>query len=125
MKILIADDEAHILHAIQFLFAKRGHEVYVAEDGETALQLARSELPDLIFLDMNMPRKNGLEVCEAIRAEAGLRELPIYILTGQDQSLTSEEGEASPNVTAYLIKPVAPRDLLDILASHELSAGES
>lgn len=121
MKILIADDEAHILHAIQFLFAKHGHEVCVAEDGETALQLARAEQPDLIFLDMNMPRKSGLEVCAAIRAEASLRELPIYILTGQDQNLASENDEASRGATAYLIKPIAPRDLLGILASHELS----
>lgn len=123
MKILIADDEAHILYAIQFLFAKRGHDVYVAEDGESALQLARAEQPDLIFLDMNMPRKSGLEVCETIRAEASSRELPIYILTGQDQSLTQVEHGASRGATAYLVKPIAPRDLLEILASHQPCAG--
>jgi len=115
MKILIADDDAHILRAIEFLFAKRGHDIYVAEDGETALQLARAEQPDLIFLDINMPRKSGLEVCEAIRADASLRERPIYILTGQDPSLITLNHEASWGVTAYLIKPFAPRDLLDIL----------
>ena len=119
MKILIADDDAHILRAIQFLFAKRGHGIYVAEDGETALRLARFEQPDLIFLDMNMPRKSGLEVCEAIRADASLRERPIYILTGQDPSLDAANYETSPDVTAYLIKPIAPRDLLDILELYQ------
>jgi two-component system alkaline phosphatase synthesis response regulator PhoP len=120
MKILIADDEAHILNAIQFLFAKRGHEVFVAQDGETALQLALVEQPDLIFLDMNMPRKSGLEVCESIRAEVSLRDRPIYILTGQDQGPDAEPHDASQGATTYLIKPIAPRDLLEILASHQL-----
>ncbi|ETW94386.1 MAG: hypothetical protein ETSY1_35095 [Candidatus Entotheonella factor] len=123
MKILIADDEAHILNAIKFLFAKRGHDVYLAEDGETALRLARTEQPDLIFLDINMPRKSGLEVCEAIRADASLGEPPIYILTGQDRSFASEEHHASPGATAYLIKPIAPRDLLAILAAHQPGVG--
>ena len=119
MKILVADDDVHISHAIQFLFRKRGHEVYVAEDGERALQLARDEQPELIFLDINMPKKSGLEVCEAIRAEASAQELPIYILTGQDRSLDLDENDFTAGATAYLIKPIAPRELLAILASHQ------
>ena len=108
MKILIADDEVHILHAISFLFTKRGHEVHLAEDGETALQLARIEQPDLIFLDINMPRKSGMEVCEAIRSDMSLRDVPIYFLTGQGSWSDSRKNRPSPGHGVTWSSPSLP-----------------
>ncbi len=72
-KILIADDEQNIVISLEFLMKREGFVVCIAHDGQEALDKARAEVPDLILLDVMMPRKNGYEVCQEIRAEAALQ----------------------------------------------------
>jgi DNA-binding response OmpR family regulator len=122
MKILVADDEPHITHMLRFLFEKRGHEVVVVDDGDAALEQVSAERPDVVFLDLDMPGKNGFEVCEALRAQAPYRDLPIYILTAQGQDTDRERGLAL-GATDYITKPFAPSHLAAIIES--LSADAS
>jgi DNA-binding response OmpR family regulator len=114
MKILVADDEPHITHMLRFLFEKRGHEVVVADDGDVALEQVTLEHPDVVFLDLDMPGKNGFEVCEALRSQALFRDLPIYILTAQGQDMDRERGLAL-GATDYITKPFAPSHLAAII----------
>ena len=79
-KILIADDDPHIRQLLAFALEKAGYEVVEAEDGEAALERAQSAAPDLLVLDLNMPRLNGLDVCRQLRAKG---ELPILILSSR------------------------------------------
>jgi DNA-binding response OmpR family regulator len=116
MKILIADDEPHITHMLRFLFEKRGHDVVIAEDGETALHKVVQEQPAVVFLDVNMPGKSGFEVCEALRAQQAYRGIPIYLLTAQGRDTDREKGLAV-GATDYITKPFAPSRLVAIVAS--------
>lgn len=72
-KILIADDEPDILEIIQYNLQKEGYEVITARDGDEALTKAKTHKPELIILDIMMPRKNGVEVCELLRMQPALR----------------------------------------------------
>jgi DNA-binding response OmpR family regulator len=115
VNILIADDDPDITQGLQFLLGKRGHQVAIASDGDAALALAAAMHPDVIFLDVNMPGKTGFQVCEILRAQPRFRDLPIYMLTGQDHDLAYEAGRVT-GATDYLIKPFTPSRLLEILA---------
>jgi two-component system response regulator VicR len=115
MKILVADDEPDVRQALQFLFRKRGHEVILASRGDAALALVFAERPDVVFLDVNMPGKNGLDVCVELRAHPDCQQLPIYLLTGLDRSLYADHAGTS-RATACLTKPLKSRELLNLLA---------
>ena len=80
-KILIADDEQNIVISLEFLMKREGFAVCIANDGQEALDKVRSESPDLVLLDVMMPHKNGYEVCQEIRADAGLQGTRILMLT--------------------------------------------
>jgi DNA-binding response OmpR family regulator len=114
MRILVADDEPDITQGLQFLFEKRGHQVVVVHDGDAALAQATRERPDTLFLDVNMPGKNGFQVCEALRALPRYRDVPVYLLTGQDQDLDVDKGRLI-GVTDYLIKPFTPAQVLRLI----------
>lgn len=79
--ILVVDDQADLTDLIKFNLERKGHRVITAADGETALQLAHSRLPDLIILDLMLPKKNGREVAIALRSDAATRAIPIIMLT--------------------------------------------
>ena len=118
MKILVADDEPHITHMLRFLFEKRGHEVVVAHDGDTALEYVMTEAPQVVFLDLNMPGKTGFQVCEELRARDQYRTLPIYILTAQGQDVACERS-VQLGATDYFTKPFAPSALAALVESLE------
>ena len=80
-KILIADDEPDILEIIQYNLTREGYEVVTAKDGDEAIGKARIVRPDLIILDIMMPKKNGVEVCEVLRAQPAFKETLIIFLT--------------------------------------------
>jgi two-component system alkaline phosphatase synthesis response regulator PhoP len=80
-KILIADDEPDILEIIQYNLVKEGYEVVTAKDGDEALIKAKNSKPDLIVLDIMMPKKNGVEVCELLRAQPVYKDTLIVFLT--------------------------------------------
>jgi DNA-binding response OmpR family regulator len=82
--ILIADDEPSIRTLLRYILAREHFRVLEAEDGERALELARAERPDVMVLDVMMPRQNGFEVCRLLRAEPATAALPILLLTAKD-----------------------------------------
>ena len=107
-KVLIADDEPDILEILKYNLAHEGYEVFTAKDGDDALEKAKRFLPDLIVLDMMMPRKTGVEVCQLLRAQPAFRETLIIFLTAVNDETTQIKGLAT-GADDYLNKPVSPR----------------
>jgi two-component system, OmpR family, alkaline phosphatase synthesis response regulator PhoP len=110
-KILIADDEPDILEILKYNLTTEGYEVITAKDGDEALDKARRTLPDLIVLDMMMPKKNGVEVCVLLRAQPSFKETLIIFLTALSDEGTQVKG-LETGADDYISKPVSPRVLL-------------
>ena len=107
-KILIVDDDPHIREVLTFALAKAGMETLEAGDGEAALAAVEARRPDLVVLDINMPRLDGLEVCRRIRA-AG--ELPILFLSSRDDEVDRVVG-LELGGDDYVVKPFSPREVV-------------
>ena len=107
-KILIADDDPHIRQLLAFALEKAGFEVIEAEDGEAALAQAQAAAPDLLVLDLNMPRLSGLDVCRQLRAKG---ELPILILSSRDEEIDRVLG-IELGADDYVVKPFSPREVV-------------
>jgi DNA-binding response OmpR family regulator len=110
-KILIVDDEPNIVISLEFLMKKEGFEVAVAGDGEEALACVASFNPDLILLDVMMPKKSGFEVCEALRADPGRAGLKIIMLTAKGRDTEMAKGLAI-GADAYVTKPFSTKELV-------------
>ena len=103
-KILIAEDERDIRDLIIFTLRFSGYEVVAASNGEEAIQLARQEMPDLILLDVRMPRKTGYEACAAIKADEKTKNIPVIFLSAKGQDSEIQAGLQAGAVD-YLLKP--------------------
>ncbi|MDF1551497.1 MAG: response regulator [Deferrisomatales bacterium] len=115
-KILVVDDEPNILLSLEYILEQEGYEVRVARDGEEALTVAAEVSPDLILLDVAMPRKDGYEVCRALREHARFQTVKIVMLTAKGQPLERKKGlEVGADV--YVTKPFSAEDLLDKIRS--------
>ena len=110
-KILIADDEPDILEIIGFNLEKEGFIVYKAVDGNDAIAKAQKLLPDLIILDVMMPYKTGIEVCDILRQNPQLKEKPIILLTAINDEQTHIKGLES-GADDYVNKPISPKVLV-------------
>lgn len=109
--VLVADDDRDIRELVAFRLSKGGYEVITAEDGGEALELARSRQPALAVLDVMMPRLNGYEVTQALRADEATRPIPVILLTARVQETDVARGfEAGAD--DYLKKPFSPQELL-------------
>ena len=106
--ILIADDDPHIRQLLAFALAKAGLDTCEAEDGEAALAQVAAQAPDLVVLDINMPRMDGLEVCRRLRA-AG--EIPILFLSSRDDEIDRVLG-IELGADDYVVKPFSPREVV-------------
>lgn len=107
-KILVVDDDKRIVDLVKLYLEDEGHRVIPAYDGDQALSLARQERPDLIVLDLMLPGRDGLEVCQILRTES---EVPIIMLTART---TERDKLAGLDLGAddYVIKPFSPRELV-------------
>ena len=124
-KILIVDDEAHIRALLEQTFEEledEGVELLTAVDGDAAVALVAAERPDLVFLDVMIPRRNGYEVCQAVRSDLGLTDVTIVLLTAKGQDADRERGLAA-GADEFLTKPFDPDELLD-LARARLARGD-
>lgn len=110
-KILIADDEPNIVISLEFLLKKEGFSVVVATDGEEALAKVADFSPDLLLLDVMMPKKSGFEVCEALRADPARAGLLIVMLTAKGRDTEVAKGLAL-GADAYITKPFSTKDLV-------------
>lgn len=110
-KILIVDDEPNIVISLEFLMKKEGFQIAVAGDGEEALAKVASFGPDLVLLDVMMPKKSGFEVCEALRADPSQGGLRIVMLTAKGRETEVAKGLAI-GADAYVTKPFSTKDLV-------------
>jgi two-component system alkaline phosphatase synthesis response regulator PhoP len=109
-KILIAEDERDIRDLIMFTLRFAGYEVIAASNGEEAVALALQEIPDLILSDVRMPRMNGYEVCEKIKAQEKTKHIPVIFLSAKGQDTEIQTG-IDVGAAEYLLKPFAPDQL--------------
>lgn len=91
-KILVVDDEPHVIRTLTFVLRKEGYEVSSAENGEEAMAKVRESKPNLMFLDVMMPRKNGYEVCQELKSNSSLSDIHIIMLTAKGQEVDREKG---------------------------------
>ncbi len=110
-RILIADDEQNIVISIEFLLRREGFEVIVAGDGEEALAKVRAERPDLVLLDVMMPKMNGFDVCQALRADPDLGATRILMLTAKGRDTEVSKG-LGLGADGYMTKPFSTKELL-------------
>ena len=115
-KILIADDEPDILEIIQYNLTREGYQVLTAKDGDDALMKAKSFLPDLIILDIMMPNKNGVEVCEILRKQTAFKDTLIIFLTALSDEGSQVKG-LETGADDYISKPVKLEELRSVLCS--------
>ena len=116
-KILVAEDERDIRELINFTLRLNGYDVVSASDGEQALELALKEAPDLVLLDIRMPRLNGYEVCELIKNNEATKHIPVVFLTAKGQENEVEQGMQA-GATDYILKPFSPDQLVERLSSY-------
>jgi DNA-binding response OmpR family regulator len=110
-KILVVDDEPNILMSIEFILEMEGYEVHTARDGDEALDVAERVRPDLILLDVNMPRKDGYEVCRMLRKREDLAGMKVIMLTAKGQTLEMKKG-LEVGADEYVTKPFGAEELL-------------
>jgi DNA-binding response OmpR family regulator len=108
--VLVADDEEDIRALVAFRLERAGYEVITAADGEEALTLATTRLPDLIVLDMMMPKATGLEVTRSLREQDSTKDIPVILLTARAQEADVASGFAA-GADDYVKKPFSPMDL--------------
>jgi DNA-binding response OmpR family regulator len=113
-KILIVDDEPNIVISLEYLMKKEGFVVAVAVDGEAALAEVARFAPDLVLLDVMMPKKSGYEVCEALRADPACAGMRIVMLTAKGRETEMAKGMAL-GADAYVTKPFATKDLVALV----------
>ncbi|MBK7983994.1 MAG: response regulator [Candidatus Competibacteraceae bacterium] len=111
-KILVVDDEPNIVLSLEFLMKQAGFQVRTASDGEAALTAVAAETPDLVLLDVMMPRKNGYEVCQAIRANPDWKAVRIIMLTAKGREVEREKGMAL-GADDYITKPFATQEVVE------------
>jgi len=120
-KILIADDERDIRDLVAFALRFAGYEVLTTSNGEEAVRAVLEEAPDLILLDVRMPRMTGYEACRQIKEQPGAQDIPIVFLSAKGQEAEVNAG-LQLGAVEYIVKPFSPDDLLTrvkaILGNH-------
>ncbi|MBK6401768.1 MAG: response regulator [Rhodocyclaceae bacterium] len=110
-KVLIVDDEPNIVLSLEFLMNKAGFDVAVARDGEEALAQVAAFGPDLVLLDIMMPKKSGYEVCEILRSDPARAGMKIVMLSAKGRDTEVAKGMAL-GADAYVTKPFSTKDLV-------------
>lgn len=111
-KLLIADDEPNILLSLEYLLRREGYQVSIARDGQEALEAVNRDCPELLLLDVMMPRKNGFEVCQDLRTDERFASLKILMLTAKGRDTDVAKGLAL-GADAYMTKPFSTKELVD------------
>jgi DNA-binding response OmpR family regulator len=111
-KILIAEDEPDIRELVAFTLRFAGYEVVTTSNGEEAVQMAAKELPDLILMDVRMPRMTGYDACRLLKADPELKDIPVVFLSAKGQESEIQTG-LEAGAEEYLLKPFAPDQLTE------------
>jgi DNA-binding response OmpR family regulator len=110
-KVLIADDEENIVAALEFLLQRRGYETRVAQNGDEALAEIERFAPDLVLLDVMMPRKSGYEVCQRVRGRPEWQHIKIIMLSAKGREVEVSKG-VSLGADLYITKPFSNTELV-------------
>ena len=113
-RVLICDDDPVILRLLEVNLELEGYDVLTAHHGEEAFEIATRELPDLVILDIMMPRLDGYQTCQKLKAQPSTEPIPVVFLSAKAQQSDIEKGK-SFGVSEYLTKPFDPNDLLDVV----------
>ena len=127
-KVLVVDDEIHIVHVVAIKLRNNGYEVIPAENGADAFELARKEKPDIIVTDFQMPVMTGLELVKKLRRNEATKDIPVIMLTARGFAVEDEQKE-DLQISRFLSKPFSPKELLrsieDILYQKAVISRES
>lgn len=110
-KVLVVDDETHIVELVKFNLEKEGYRVVVSYDGLSALEMVKSEQPDLVILDIMLPSMDGFEVCKALKQNPEYNSIPIIMLTAKGEELDTILG-LEMGADDYIKKPFSPREMV-------------
>jgi len=111
-KVALVDDEPNILLSLEFLIKRAGYDVQTATDGDAGLELIESWQPDLLLLDVNMPKRDGFEVCQTLRGNPDFENLKIIMLTAKGREVEREKGLAI-GADDYVTKPFSTQEIID------------
>ena len=124
-KVLIVDDEIHIIHVVAIKLRNNGYEVVSADNGAEAFDLALKEKPDIIVTDFQMPVMTGMELVEKLRQNEETKDIPVIVLTARSFAIPQEQ-QKNLRISGCLSKPFSPKELLgnieDVLYEKELIA---
>ena len=111
-RVLIIEDEPHIVLSLEYLLERGGYETATATDGERGLAMVRELRPDVVLLDLMLPRLNGYQVCQAIRSDPALARIPVIILSAKGQEVEVLKG-LSLGAAQYITKPFGNAEILE------------
>jgi DNA-binding response OmpR family regulator len=111
-RVLIVEDEPNIVLSLEILLRRAGYEIASAGDGEAALELIRRTLPDVVLLDIMLPKRNGYEVCRVLKSEPTLSSIPVIMLTAKGQEVEILKG-LELGASAYIAKPFGNAEVLE------------
>ena len=124
-KVLVVDDEIHIVHVVAIKLRNNGYEVTTADNGAEAYELVCKEKPDIIVTDYQMPVMSGIELVQKLRADEATKDIPVIMLTARSFAISKAQQE-DLKISGCLSKPFSPRELLgdieDVLHQKELVA---
>lgn len=111
-KVLVVDDEPFICRSLSFVLRKGDYDVIEARNGDEAIDALREHRPELVFLDVMMPKKSGFEVTELIRSDPALKDIKVILLTAKGQDADKERGK-TVGADDYMTKPFSPTRILE------------
>jgi len=111
-KVLVVDDEPFICRSLSFVLKRGAYEVFEARNGDEALEAIRTHRPELVFMDVMMPKKSGFEVTELVKSDPELKSTKIILLTAKGQDSDRERGETA-GADDYMTKPFSPTGILE------------
>jgi DNA-binding response OmpR family regulator len=111
-KVLVVDDEEYIQHILNFSFGAEGYDVLTASDGEEGITKARNEKPDVIVMDIMMPKMDGYEACKRIKSDPETKDIPVILLTAKGREADRKLG-ADAGADDYVVKPFSPGRLIE------------
>jgi len=114
-RVLLCDDEIHILRAAEFKLKRAGYDVEIASDGEEAWQKIQAQKPDILITDCQMPRLDGLGLTQRLRENPETCDLPVLMLSAKGFELNSQDLLSKYRILSLLPKPFSPRELLQIV----------
>ncbi len=120
VKVLIVDDEPSILMSLEFLMKKEGYRVFIARDGEEAFDIIKSEIPDVVLLDIMMPKVDGYQVCHFIKSTPEYAHTKVIFMSAKSKEADMKKG-LELGADMYVSKPFSTRDLLSKVNTMALS----